>query len=167
MLANILLPFQFVLELTSAFKHLDYFVRWPDNHDIKQEAKQCQLAKGPGRYNSEARTDSDNQLRSMYVFRQHMQMLQPAHAHERLTYARLQGGTAGTAQRHGQTQSAERHVCIQTASPHARLTYARLQGGPAGTAQRPGACAAQEGRWALVGASHASILPQPACLHCC
>ncbi len=60
MLANILLPFQVVLELTAGLRHLDYFVRWSDNHDVKQETKQCQVAKDPGRYISEARTDSDS-----------------------------------------------------------------------------------------------------------
>lgn len=60
MVARVPVLFQVMLELTSAFKHLDYVVRWLDNHDIQQEANQCQVAKGPGRYNTEAGTDSDS-----------------------------------------------------------------------------------------------------------
>ena len=60
MLANILLPFQVVLEQTAGLRCLDYFVRWSDNHDVKQETKQCQVASSLGRYNSEARTNSDS-----------------------------------------------------------------------------------------------------------
>ncbi len=60
MLANILVPSQVMLELTAGLRDLDYFVRWPNNYEVKQEANQCQVAKGPGRYNSEAQTDSDS-----------------------------------------------------------------------------------------------------------
>ena len=114
MLANILAPFQVMGELTAGFKHLDCFVIWPDNHDIEQEATHCQSCKG------------SRQVQVRGRFGQHTQMLQPADVHERLTYARLHGGLAGTTQGHRQTESAERHVCSQTAYPHKRVIWTRL-----------------------------------------
>lgn len=68
---------QVMLELTAGVKHLDYFVRWSHNYNVKpmpncKGSRQVQLRV----------TDRINLLRGMY-------MLQPADAHERLTCARL------------------------------------------------------------------------------
>ncbi len=67
--ANILALSQVMLELTAGFTHLDYFVRWSYNYDVKPMPN----CKGSRQFQLRV-TDRFNLLRGMYMFRQHIHM---------------------------------------------------------------------------------------------